>query len=226
MNSSRDALFPKAFNVFSGKTYNQVCQEIHEKNEDRYSLFYEVVLPENRSWEYLRDNVYPTLARFLKNKSMDPESAKGVVISLFFMDRCYLIEELDFIKTFCGMEGLIVDVIKSRENMESLLKGIRCILAAKDPDVINDLATIEGCKDSIVRVPYMNLTRLSQIKVAAILALSNGLIRSDDRLVCLSGSRRHRILDNLTVMDVDREFEILSSKTLDIASQMVINPID
>jgi len=107
-----------------------------------------------------------------------------------------------------------------------LWQGIRCILAAKDPDVINDLATIEGCKDSIVRVPYMNLTRLSQIKVAAILALSNGLIRSDDRLVCLSGSRRHRILDNLTVMDVDREFEILSSKTLDIASQMVINPID
>lgn len=113
-----------------------------------------------------------------------------------------------------------VDVIKSRESTESLLKGSRCILAAKNPEVISELTIMEGCEDSIIPVPCMDLPRVSQIKVVAVLALSKGLIQSGDRLVCLSGSPGCGIFDNLTVMDVDREFEILSSKTLDIASQM------
>ncbi|MBW2056638.1 MAG: DNA integrity scanning protein DisA nucleotide-binding domain protein [Deltaproteobacteria bacterium] len=113
-----------------------------------------------------------------------------------------------------------VDVIKSRENLENLIKGGRCILAARSENVLDDLALMGGSEDRIIRVPYMNLTRTSQVKVAAILALSNGLIQSGDRLVCLSGSPRYGILDSLTVTDVNREFEIFSSKSLDIASQI------
>ncbi|MFQ6077851.1 MAG: DNA integrity scanning protein DisA nucleotide-binding domain protein [Thermodesulfobacteriota bacterium] len=111
-----------------------------------------------------------------------------------------------------GATGVLVyvDLIKSRENMESLIKERRCILAARNQDVIDDLTLMEGAGDRIIRVPYMNLTRLSQVKVAAMLAFSNGLIKSGDRLVCLSGSPQYGILDNLMVLDVGREFEIFS----------------
>jgi DNA integrity scanning protein DisA with diadenylate cyclase activity len=115
---------------------------------------------------------------------------------------------------------VIVDFIKSPENMEILMKGGRCILAARSQDILDGLSQITGAGDCIVRIPNVNLTRISQLKVAAMLALSNGLIRSSDRLVCLSGSARYGVLDNLMVMDVGREFEIFSSKALDIASQM------
>jgi len=95
-----------------------------------------------------------------------------------------------------------VDVLKSWENMEILIKERRCILAARNRDVIKDLTAMEGAEDRIIRVPYIDLARLSQVKVAAIVALSNGLLHSGDRVVCLSGSPKCGILDNLMVLDI------------------------
>jgi diadenylate cyclase len=113
-----------------------------------------------------------------------------------------------------------VGIIKSREQLMALLKERRCILAAQHPDVIDDLAAMEGAEDRIIRVPYMNLTRQSQVKVAAMLALSRGMIKEGDRIVCLTGSPTHKIFDSLTVMDVGREFEMFSSKDLAIIGKM------
>ncbi len=113
-----------------------------------------------------------------------------------------------------------VDVIKSRENLEALVRKGNCILAARNEEVIDELSKMEGAKKCVIRVPYMELSRMSQIKVAIMLALSNGLITTDDRLICLSGSTAYGILDNLRVVEVNREFEIFSSKGLDITKQM------
>jgi len=113
-----------------------------------------------------------------------------------------------------------VDLVRARESLQSLIKESQCILAARSQNVIEDLAAMEGAENRIIRVPYMDLSRLSQIKVAAILALSKGLIQSGDLLVCLSGSPRYGVLDNLRVMDVSREFEIFSSGALTITSQI------
>ncbi len=121
-----------------------------------------------------------------------------------------------------GATGVLVyvDLIKSRTNMETLIKGSRCILAARSQDVIDDLLAMEAPEERILRVPNINLTRHSQIKVAAILALSNRMIKTGDRLVCLSGSPRYGILDSLVVLDIGREFEVFFSKDLTITSHM------
>ena len=113
-----------------------------------------------------------------------------------------------------------VDLIKSEKNLKALIKERRCILAARSREVIEKFERMEGSENRVIRVPYMDLTRLSQIKVAAMLALSRGLIQSGDLLVCLSGSPSYGILDNLMVMDVGREFEVFSSKGLDITDQI------
>jgi diadenylate cyclase len=113
-----------------------------------------------------------------------------------------------------------VDLLHSRELMEAMFKECRCILAARTEEVIHELIEMSGSSDRILRVPYMNMTRTSQIKVAAILALSKGLIQRDQRIVCLSGSPGGGVYDSLTVLNVSREFEIFSSSAIDIAAQL------
>ena len=113
-----------------------------------------------------------------------------------------------------------VDLIQSRENLEDLLRESHCILAARNKNILEELKTLNGDNDRIIQVPYMKLSRHSQVKVAAMIALSKGLIRRNDRIVCLSGSPKYGILDNLAVLDLEREFELLSSGSLDIAGQM------
>lgn len=113
-----------------------------------------------------------------------------------------------------------VDAVWSTKNMESLIRQGKCILAARSGEVIEHLASMKGAEQHIIRVPYMNLTRYSQIKVAAMLALSKGLIGHGDRLICLAGSSEYGILDSLTVLDVGREFEVFSSSNLEMTRRM------
>ena len=102
----KDMLFPRAFRVVAGTDYNGVSHELREKNRGTSFQLYEVILEENSAWDYLKGQIYPSLARYLKYKSMDPAVGKGVVISLFFMNHFYLIDYSDFVKVYCEMEGL------------------------------------------------------------------------------------------------------------------------
>ena len=122
-----------------------------------------------------------------------------------------------------GADALLiyVDVIKSRANLEALLQEQCCILAVRDKDLLEEIKAIEGKNHRIIQVPYMKLSRFAQVKVAAMIALSQGLIHRSHRIVCLSGSPRYGILDNIAVLDLERETEMLSTEDLDIANQMV-----
>jgi len=103
MDPFRDLLFSKAFQVVPGALYNQVSQGLRESGN---LLFYEVVLREETPWKHLRDQVYPALARYLRHKSLSPELPEGVVVSLFFQDRFYLLEGSEFMKFYGEIEGL------------------------------------------------------------------------------------------------------------------------
>ena len=50
-----------------------------------------------------------------------------------------------------------VDVIKSREQLSTLFKERRCILAARYQEVIDDLAEMEGVEDRIISVDSRQL---------------------------------------------------------------------
>ncbi len=99
-------LLAKAFRIVPGRDYNAVAYELREKNRDSLFQLYEVILQENEAWECLRDRIYPFFIRYLKYKSIDPSTAKGVIVSLFYKDQFYLIEGPEFIKAFCEIEGL------------------------------------------------------------------------------------------------------------------------
>jgi diadenylate cyclase len=59
-----------------------------------------------------------------------------------------------------------------------------------------------------IRVPNVLLPRMSQVKIATILALSRGLIRAGDTIVFLSGLASTGTLDTLIVTQVGREQEM------------------
>lgn len=111
MTDFKETIFSKAFSVIKGPDYNRVAQEMRE---DDFALFYEVVLTEDMRWEHLRKRIYPSLIRYLKSKSLNPESGSGLVISVFHGDHCYLIEGPSFIDVFLELEGLDRAAFKSQ----------------------------------------------------------------------------------------------------------------
>lgn len=69
-----------------------------------------------------------------------------------------------------------VDLIQSRENLELFLHKCHCILAVRDKNIFDELKMLNVDSDRVIQVPYMKLSRHSQVKVAAMIALSQGLI--------------------------------------------------
>lgn len=61
----------------------------------------------------------------------------------------------------------------------------------------------------VIRVPKVTLTRLGQIKIAVLLALSREWLSPGDRVVCLSGAPEPGTLDTLVVLDVGRDLELI-----------------
>lgn len=61
-----------------------------------------------------------------------------------------------------------------------------------------------------LNVPDVNLTRIGQIKIAITKGIATGLFKKGDKIVCLSGVPRFGYVDSIVVIDVGREFEILT----------------
>lgn len=67
-------------------------------------------------------------------------------------------------------------------------------------------------KCTVLTVPNVSLTRVGQIKIAITKGIASGLFRKGDKIVCLSGVPRFGYVDSIFVIDVGREFEILTSE--------------
>ncbi|HXG33989.1 MAG TPA: STAUR_1299 family protein [Bryobacteraceae bacterium] len=102
-----DVIAAKAFRTVPGIEYNRTLAELTEggKNPDRL-VFYEVALGEGKSWEWLRDHLYPAFVRYLKDKDIPPEDPQRVVVPVFHKDRCFLLTGRAFLDVFKEIEGL------------------------------------------------------------------------------------------------------------------------
>jgi len=66
----------------------------------------------------------------------------------------------------------------------------------------------------IINIPDVSVTRLSQIKIAITKGIAAGLFGKGDKLVCLTGLPKFGYIDSMFVIDVDREFEVLTSEDI------------
>jgi len=97
-------------------------------------------------------------------------------------------------------------------------KGVDLILAVKDQSLFQETASVFK---KVLQIPDVPLGRMNQIKMAIIQALSKGLVRKGDRWVCLSGILKTKVLDNLVILELGKEFEIISSTDLPVISEIV-----
>jgi diadenylate cyclase len=63
----------------------------------------------------------------------------------------------------------------------------------------------------ILYIPNVNLTRVGRIKIAIAKGIVQGILKRGDKVVCLSGVPRFGYADSIFVIDVGKEFEILTS---------------
>lgn len=96
----------KAFKVVQGMDYNKVASEMRDNAEGITRFFYEVECKEDQPWRNFKDRVYPSFVRYLNYKSLDPRSGQGLIVSLYYKERFYLIGGPDFIGAFCEMEKI------------------------------------------------------------------------------------------------------------------------
>ena len=102
MTDFRKTILSKAYQVLPGAEFNRTWKELWEEGD----FVFELVVPEDGSWEEFRDKAYPIFAKYLKSKFLNPEYPLGVVVAVFFREECYLVRGLDFVHAFREMEGL------------------------------------------------------------------------------------------------------------------------
>jgi len=105
---------------------------------------------------------------------------------------------------------LYADMVPDQHLIKAM-EGFQIILVTKGeeelPEHYLECATI-------LNVPDINLTRIGQVKIAITKGIIMGLFRKGDRIVCLSGVPKFEYLDSLFVLDVGKEFEILTSEDI------------
>ncbi len=105
---------------------------------------------------------------------------------------------------------LSADVVEEDADLVSLIEDVdfRVILVSKratfrPPEGWGDLC-------ALVRIPDIPLTRAGQIKIATLIAAVEGLVHTGDRILWLTGTDGSNTIDTLIVIDMGKEFELIS----------------
>ncbi len=94
--------------------------------------------------------------------------------------------------------GRLLEAVKPPTELVVMARDDRDVKRAKDLGV------------KFLQVPHFNLTRMGQIKMATLLAFSQGMLRAGDVFVFLTGVVG-QCIDTLVVMEVGREYELFQS---------------
>jgi len=102
-----------------------------------------------------------------------------------------------------------VDVIDDvSQVLDEIKKDLSLIFVFREDEIIsNDMKR----NAQILYIPNVNLTRVGKIKIAIAKGIVLGILKRGDKVVCLSGVPKLGYADSIFVIDVGKEFEILTS---------------
>ncbi|MEN6375451.1 MAG: diadenylate cyclase [Smithella sp.] len=102
-----------------------------------------------------------------------------------------------------------IDVMKDIAALpEEIKKAVGVIIVAREEDELPEDVWKHTRK---LDIPNVNLTRVGTVKVAIAKGIVSGLFKKGDKIVCLSGVPKFGYADSIFVLDVGKEFEILTS---------------
>ena len=91
---------------------------------------------------------------------------------------------------------------------EDVKTSVHFILVTReDEDIPESLAKYSEKLD----IPNVNLNRVGKIKIAIAKGIVSGLFKKGDKIICLSGVPKFGYADSIFLIDVGKEFEILTS---------------
>ncbi|HAO93029.1 MAG: hypothetical protein A2X93_02960 [Deltaproteobacteria bacterium GWC2_56_8] len=85
------------------------------------------------------------------------------------------------------------------------------VILTQKAATINDLERYKGDLRAIVKLPEVRLARIGQIKLSAIMCMTEGVITASDRVVCMTGLSAKGSMDTLMCLDLENETEIFST---------------
>jgi DNA integrity scanning protein DisA with diadenylate cyclase activity len=91
---------------------------------------------------------------------------------------------------------------------EEMKKPIGVIIVTREDEELSEEIKKFAKK---LDVPNVNLTRVGKIKIAITKGIVLGFFKKGDKVVCLSGVPKFGYADSIFVIDVGKEFEILTS---------------
>ena len=104
---------------------------------------------------------------------------------------------------------MCVDVINDPTLIaDEIKKDIGVIIVSREDEELSDDLKKNA---KVLYIPNVNLTRVGKIKIAIAQGIVLGILKRGDKVVCLSGVPRFGYADSIFVIDVGREFEILTS---------------
>jgi DNA integrity scanning protein DisA with diadenylate cyclase activity len=105
-------------------------------------------------------------------------------------------------------------ILQGRDDYERTadqIKKLNAVPVVRGEEFFREVLSAHG---KALQVPDIKLTRMGQIKVAVMLAISGKIIKSGDRIVCVTGVASFGNNDSIVVIDTGKEFEIFSSANL------------
>lgn len=129
---------------------------------------------------------------------------------LMLENACYIAEKIG---------AVTIMVVTDRIDDWNIVKALKCrdkvILATRDEDTYEEAKKV---LDSVLMIPRVTLTRMGQIKMGVIMSLAANLMNNHGKIVCLSGLAKLGTLDSLVVLDIGKEFELLTSEDVSTVS--------
>lgn len=66
--------------------------------------------------------------------------------------------------------------------------------------------------DTVLAIPDIKLSRMGKIKLSVMSAISKGMVELGDKIVCVAGIKEFKTFDTVVVIEIGKEYEILSSQ--------------
>jgi diadenylate cyclase len=118
-----------------------------------------------------------------------------------------LLESATTLASTCSARAIVV-AVDALPELEAVPP--KTVLVAREGDDQRLLEKLRDSAHATISVPNVELDRMGQVKLSAIIALSNRLIDLNDSVIFLTGPFRS-IIDSLVVMTIGSEYELFDT---------------
>lgn len=114
---------------------------------------------------------------------------------------------------------LFADTLEDISAIRKFAQKKKLILITQKDETEEELKNGKEDFKAILKLPKVKLTRMGQVKLSTIICITEGVIKADEKIVCLTGVPGNGYLDCLFVFDLMKESEVFAA--MDFTSEIL-----